>query len=692
MSLPADYLERVYAGVLGKLVGVYLGRPFEGYFHEELMEELGPIEYYVHDKMGVPLVVTDDDVSGTFSFIRALSEHGTSLTSEQIGKTWLNLTVEKKSMFWWGGRGISTEQTAYHNLKHGISAPDSGSISINGKTVAEQIGAQIFIDGWALVCPGQPRRAAAYAEAAGRVSHDGESVWAAMLWAAMEAEAFESTDVDHLIDTGLSMIPRNCLLTTVISDVRSWVKIDGKWEKTRERIAEKYGYDKFAGTCHVIPNHAIMIMSFLYGGHNFTKALQIVNTCGWDTDCNSGNLGCLMAIMYGMDSFTDRDWLGPLADRVLISSADNGYSINNAARIAIDIANLGRKIAQMPPLAPPKNAAQFHFTLPGSVQGFQSHTAKVYQEMTSSGPSLVVEFQGPAEVMTTTSAPRDYLDMLPAYPLCSSPLLYPGQTLRTRFRAVNLQSSVTVNLRLRYLDASYESILVDSDSVAKIEVGDESVYDLVWVVPDSFHSHPINQVGIVMAEGSGGKIYIDFLGWTGEPNLVLARPRAKPHTFWELGWVQSVTEVYPSYYPETFRVAQERGEGMISYGTREWRDYSVTIRSFIVAYGTGGVVIRVQGLRRYYALYFANNSQLVLVKVRDEERIVLATAAFKWIRDREYNVSLAASGSTIVGQVSGEDTDALTLKVEDRTYDQGAMGCILTDGAIAGGVITIRPT
>ena len=27
--LPADYAERVYAGVVGKVIGVYLGRPFE---------------------------------------------------------------------------------------------------------------------------------------------------------------------------------------------------------------------------------------------------------------------------------------------------------------------------------------------------------------------------------------------------------------------------------------------------------------------------------------------------------------------------------------------------------------------------------------------------------------------------------------------------------------------------------------
>ena len=31
-----DYAERVYAGVLGKLIGVYLGRPFEGWTYERI--------------------------------------------------------------------------------------------------------------------------------------------------------------------------------------------------------------------------------------------------------------------------------------------------------------------------------------------------------------------------------------------------------------------------------------------------------------------------------------------------------------------------------------------------------------------------------------------------------------------------------------------------------------------------------
>jgi hypothetical protein len=36
MPTPHDYAERVYAGVLGKIIGVYLGRPFEGWPYEHI--------------------------------------------------------------------------------------------------------------------------------------------------------------------------------------------------------------------------------------------------------------------------------------------------------------------------------------------------------------------------------------------------------------------------------------------------------------------------------------------------------------------------------------------------------------------------------------------------------------------------------------------------------------------------------
>jgi ADP-ribosylglycohydrolase len=76
MPLPSDYEARVYAGVLGKIIGVYLGRPFEGASYEHISARWGEIRRYVHQDQNAPLVVTDDDITGTFTFIRALLDHG----------------------------------------------------------------------------------------------------------------------------------------------------------------------------------------------------------------------------------------------------------------------------------------------------------------------------------------------------------------------------------------------------------------------------------------------------------------------------------------------------------------------------------------------------------------------------------------------------------------------------------------
>ena len=223
-ELPADYLERAYAAVLGKLIGVYLGRPFENWTYQRIVRELGPIEYYVHERLDCPLIVTDDDIAGTFTFIRALEDHGAraDLSAQEIGETWLNYIVEQRSILWWGGNGNSTEHTAWLSLKRGISAPASGSIATNGAPVAEQIGAQIFIDGWAIVAPGDPKLAARLAEQAALVSHDGAAVDAAKLWAAMEAEAFVSRDIEHLLEIGLAQISAESPIARLIADVRRW--------------------------------------------------------------------------------------------------------------------------------------------------------------------------------------------------------------------------------------------------------------------------------------------------------------------------------------------------------------------------------------------------------------------------------------------------------------------------------------
>ena len=442
-ALPSDYAERAYAAVLGKLIGVYLARPFEGWTHQRIMSELGPIETYVHERLNVPLVVTDDDVAGTFTFIRALEDHRASaqITSREIGEPWLNYIIERRSILWWGGNGNSTEHTAWLNLKRGIAAPDSKSIEVNGRAVAEQIGAQIFIDGWAIVAPGNPALAAELAEKAARVSHDGAAVDATKLWAAMEAEAFVSRDVEHLIEVGLAYVSRASPIAKLVADIREWRGRYADWRETREAIEARYGYDKHPGHCHVIPNHALMIMALLYAPDDFTRAQTIVCTSGWDTDCNAGNVGCLMGAMLGLEGIdAGRIWRGPLADRMLISSADGGNAINDAVRVSARLVDLGRRLAGLPPLAAPKNGAQFHFSFPGSVQGIaRLEDGFAALELANipfeTSRALELRFSGlgleRAAVMTPTFTPPEVARMR-TYELMATPLIYPGQRVRAR--------------------------------------------------------------------------------------------------------------------------------------------------------------------------------------------------------------------------------------------------------------------
>ncbi len=181
MIINEEYIERVYSGILGKIIGVYLGRPCEGWTYEHITEEIGEIDYYINEKFKLPLILPDDDICGTFTFLRAITEHNRSLeiSPDQISQTLLNYLIENRTIIWWGGLGNSTEHTAFLRLKNGIKAPMSGSIELNGKIMAEQIGAQIFIDGWALISPGDPELAADLAKRAASVMHDGEAIYAA---------------------------------------------------------------------------------------------------------------------------------------------------------------------------------------------------------------------------------------------------------------------------------------------------------------------------------------------------------------------------------------------------------------------------------------------------------------------------------------------------------------------------------
>jgi ADP-ribosylglycohydrolase len=713
-AIPDDYAERVYAGVLGKLIGVYLGRPFEGWTYERIMRELGPINFYVNERRDVALrshhlVVTDDDVSGTFAFPRALADNGfpKRLTARQIGNTWLNYIVEERSVLWWGGIGNSTEHTAYLRLKSGIPAPESGSIALNGKTVAEQIGAQIFIDGWAMVSPGNPEQAAYLAEQAGRVSHDGESVQAAKLLAAMEAQAFVEADVDKLLDVGLGFVPKDALIRRVVEDVRDWHAGDNSddWERTRALIAERYGYDKFPGNCHVVPNHALVILATLYGGNSFQDAMRIANTAGWDTDCNAGNVGCLFGLRTGLKGIdAGPDFRTPVADRMYISTADGGGSITDAVIEAQSLIAAGHALAGASPPAAAKNGARFNFNFPGSLQGFVSNTgssARLHQvaltnvagHSRSGQRALAIGFQrlAPgrvARVATPTFFDKDVFTM-PNYQLLACPTLHSGQTVECRLETDRVRGRAAVRLCASVYDEKDELKQIHGD-IREIASGQEAL--LAWRLPDT-GGYPIFEIGLEIEArdplGVDGTIYLDYLTWSGAPDTVLRRPDNNLSTMWKHAWVNNASQFQTRW--EGLRVSNGEGSGFIAQGSRDWKNYRVNAEIVALLADAWGLAVRVQGRERYYALMFdkVDGGRIKLVR-RDHDETILASDRFQWQYDQGYDVDLQVNGSKIEAHVGGRQI-LVVVDAEGSTLAGGGVGLVVDTGSISTRAVRITP-
>lgn len=683
-SLPADYRERVYAGVLGKIIGVYLGRPIEGWRYERIMREVGEVDHYLKDLRGAPLIVTDDDITGTITFLRALEDEGYSpdLTPEQVGNNWLNYTIERRTIFWWGGVGNSAEHTAYERLKSGIKAPASGSCALNGKVISEQIGSQIFIDGWGMIAPGDPEFAADIARRAASVSHDGEAIYGAQVIAAMVAQAFVEHDIDRLIDVGLSVIPADSTIARLIHDVRAWHAAEPDWRKGRELIEANYGYDKYLGACHMVPNHALIIHALLYGNGDFSRSQMIVNTSGWDTDCNAANVGCILGVRGGLAAFEGGyDWRGPVADRLYLPTADGSRGISDALIETERVVKAASILREIPYVAP-KGGARFHFSQPGSVQGFQVEAGAGAAELANpdgGGLRITARGGGAARVLTPTFIPAEALKM-PGYELITSPSLYSGQQLTATVRNDGT-AAATVGFVVRYYGAGDASVRIDGPA-SSIQPG--SAATLTWTAPDT-GGMPIEAVGLQIDGAT--TIVLDALTWSGTPTVSFGRPAAEGALLWRRAWVESVHHFEARFW-EAYRISQNTGRGILSQGTEDWEDY--TVRSEITPYlaKNVGIAARVRGAKRYYALLIGNDQRARLVKMDDTET-VLAEAPFAWEVFTPSTFELRVQGDRITGVING----SLTLSAVDpgSRLCCGGIGFVIEEGTMGSEAISIEP-
>ncbi|MFH1378151.1 MAG: ADP-ribosylglycohydrolase family protein [Planctomycetota bacterium] len=698
MKTIKDYEKQVYAGVLGKIIGVYMGRPIEGWLKKAIEAKFGEANRYVHEDQNVSLVVADDDISGTLTFIRALEDSGLYADTPDafFGKMWLDYLIEERTVLWWGGMGNSTEHTAYLRLKNGYESPASGSMETNGQVVAEQIGAQIFIDAFGMVAPGNPELAAQLARKSASVSHDGEAVHAAVVVAGMVSAAFVEKDMNKLLDIGVGLIPEKSLIAQVHRDVRQWAKQDKDWHKTYERIDKKYGYHRYGGGCHVIPNHAIMVMAWVYAPDDFHQSQIIINTAGWDTDCNAANVGSVMGIKVGLERINERyDYVSPFADRIVIPTADGTRSVSDCLTEALHIARIGRNVMGWPQIEPPKNGVWHHFSLPGSLHGYQSEDShfatrgnarvkNVAGSTSADSRKLSIQFDVDAGRTARVSTPVIISKFRGGYSTMFTPRLYPGMVVTVKGRTGGIQGNATAVLFARaenkMMDGAGEIVL---SKLVRLKA--ESTLSLSFTIPE-LGGWPVRDFGIeIKTENQAtGELLIDTVTYAQKPAFKLdalpeyeLQPGIRLASF--AGWISdaSFTRGGHTFDKKPLKyIGKNEGIGVLVTGNTDWTDYTFEATYRTHCADRGGIMVRYQGLLRNIALVKTGDKlQLVL---RHYGETVLAETKAVWKPEDAHVLKCVCKGKTVTAYCDGKKV----LEGIDEFLGRGGAGFIFENGII----------
>lgn len=311
------YLDKVRGCFLGKNIGGTLGAPFECF------QGVVDLDFYTHDI--TKGVLPNDDLDLQLVWLIAAEREGKKLTAATLAEYWLTYIVPD-----WSEYGVGKR-----NLRAGLLPSVSGGFENDFR---ESNGCWIRSEIWACLAPGHPEIAVRYAYEDAVIDHFGEGVYAELFCAAMQSAAFVESDMEKLIDIGLSYIPADCDVAKAVAFVRECAKDPSlDWKAARKKLLRTYtssfGFRPLPGQemDPEIPvpkrgwdapsNVAIILLGHYYGGGDFSRAVCIAAGCCEDADCTAGTLASIYGIIGGTACIDER-WLIPIGDEIKTVSLD----------------------------------------------------------------------------------------------------------------------------------------------------------------------------------------------------------------------------------------------------------------------------------------------------------------------------------------------------------------------------------
>lgn len=335
--------DKIFGGWLGRCAGCLLGKPVEGLTKEQIEEWLKiagayPLSNYfppLRDVKGLPdwlkkraswtgvllghitHMPRDDDIDYPIINLHLLETKGFKFTTLDVGNNWLeNLPYFKV---------YTAERVAYRNLVNGLVPPETAQYL---NPYREWIGAQIRADIFGYVTPGMPELGAELGYRDAILSHVKNGIYGEMFVAAMISAAFTTSNIEEIVDYGLSEIPEKSRLFEAVKNVIAWSKKYDDWRDTWQKIFDRYGH--YHGV-HTINNAALVLLGLLYGKGDYEKSIAISVMGGWDTDCNGATTGSILGVVLGAKKLPKK-WINPLNN--MVESYVVGYNNSKISDLA----------------------------------------------------------------------------------------------------------------------------------------------------------------------------------------------------------------------------------------------------------------------------------------------------------------------------------------------------------------------
>lgn len=339
---------------------------------------------------------------------------------------------------------------------------------------------------------------------------------------------------------------------------------------------------------------------------------------------------------------------------------------------------------------------RYTFEYPGSLQGFAAcdydHGSQACIELSnyneiSEENGLLIRCRHVADGVTADVSTQTFIDfskLAQNFSTVASPTLYSSQKVVTKAGLAGSpltgsQEAVTLRPYILYYDIENQVRAMYGDAVLL----DETKKTFEWTVPDT-KGMSIFKLGYEVAgrKRFDGDVVIYSIDWKGAPTDFAQRGMLmtsiwNTNPLWLAGFASSAVQ-FAADFKHTYCVSNVEADGLVTIGSREWEDYTVSSTVFYSLHEAGGLVVRSRGHKRYYGAVLMDYSRAVVYVQKDRERVILAEVPYSYQEDVGYTLTFAAHQEKLEFSVNGEKL----IEVTDAAYSGGGAGFTISKGTM----------